>query len=79
MRRSRLRPGRDARFACRWPEMSADGGEMATKAAEYKATLFDQSRPSREKAIANCPERAHDKSMHKNQVGPELCATRIVV
>jgi len=38
---------------------------MATKTIEYKAlaALFDQMRPTAEKAIANCRKSAHDGTM----------------
>jgi hypothetical protein len=50
--------------------------EMATRAAEYKATrrLFDLTLQSREKAIANRTKRAHGKRMHNNSVGAGLFA-----
>ncbi len=50
--------------------------EMATKAAEYKATrrLFDLTLQSREKAIANRAKRAHGKRMHNISVGAGLFA-----
>jgi len=69
----RHRPGHSAHPVCRSLAIFQYVAEMATKAAEYKATRR-YSMPIGEKAIANRAGRAHGQWMHNHSAGAELFA-----